>query len=136
MAYIQYINGIASNIYRLNDHDMIIFGRGDHCDFQLLHKKVSREHFAIKRDDNGQFILIGLGAKNGTFHNNNKIFNEIVELKDKDRIRAGDFTFVYYETKPDCSTAEIMAEVASKLETEDMGFRTALHAVVESYDNQ
>lgn len=136
MAYIQYINGIASNIYRLPDHEMAIFGRGDHCEFQLFHKKVSREHFAIEKDEDGSFILIDLGAKNSTYHNDRKLINETVVLKNNDRIRAGHFVFIYYASKPDCSTAEIMAQVANKLETEDVGFRTAMHAVVDSYDNQ
>ena len=136
MAYIQYINGIASNIYRLSNHNMTIFGRGDHCEFQLFHKKVSREHFAIKREDSGNFILIGLGAKNGTYYNDRKLINETVILKNNDRIRAGEFLFIFYSSKPDCSTAEIMAQVANKLETEEVGFRTAMHAVVDAYDNQ
>jgi len=136
MAYIQYINGIASNIYRLPNHGMVIFGRGDHCEFQLFHKKVSREHFAIEREDDGTFTLIDLGAKNSTYYNDNKLINETVSLKNNDRIRAGDFVFVYYASKPDCSTAEIMAQVANKLENGGVGFRTAMHAVVDSYDNQ
>ena len=136
MAYIQYINGIASNIYRLSDHDMTIFGRGDHCEFQLFHKKVSREHFAIEKEEDGQFILIDLGAKNSTYYNDRKLINETVALKNNDRIRAGDFVFIFYSSKPDCSTAEIMAQVANKLESEEVGFRTAMRAVVDSYDNQ
>jgi pSer/pThr/pTyr-binding forkhead associated (FHA) protein len=136
MAYIQYINGIASNIYRLPDHEMAIFGRGDHCEFQLFHKKVSREHFAIQRDEDGSFVLIDLGSKNSTHHNDKKLINETVVLKNNDRIQAADFTFIFYASKPDCSTAEIMAQVANKLQTEEVGFRTAMHAVVDAYDNQ
>lgn len=136
MAYIQYINGIANNIYRLPDHEMVIFGRGDHCEFQLFHKKISREHFAIKREDDGKFILIDLGSKNSTYHNDTKLINDIVVLKNNDRIKAGDFMFIYYASKPDCSTAEIMAQVTSKLQTDEVGFRTAMHAIVDAYDNQ
>ena len=99
MPYIIYNDrsGIQRSFELLEDK-MIVFGREDHVEFQILRdSQVSREHFAIKKDEeSGKFTLIELGASNGTFLNGKQIEpNSITTLVHKDEIRAGRQLFTY-----------------------------------------
>lgn len=97
MPFIIYQDKAKLKTFELPEDKMIVFGREDHVEFQILKdSQVSREHFAIKKDDDGKFILIELGASNGTFLNGEKLeANSITELKHRDEIRAGRQAFTY-----------------------------------------
>ncbi len=129
MAYIQYKEGSSRKFYQLPDR-MIIFGRGEHCDFQLLDKEISREHFAIQREDNGDYAVIDLGARNGTFHKGRKLFNELSILKDSDDIYAGGHRFIFLEKMPVKTTQDIVNEVLDTVQDEGKSFRTAMVEIV------
>ena len=96
MPYIIYNDHGKQKTFELLEDKMIVFGREDHVEFQIVRdSQVSREHFAIKKDDNGKFILIDLGASNGTSLNGRKVEpNSITELKHRDEIKAGRQVFV------------------------------------------
>jgi len=129
MAYIQYKAGSARKFYQCPDR-MVIFGRGEHCDFQLLDKEISREHFAIQREDNGDYAVIDLGARNGTFHNERKLLNELSILKDGDSIYAGGHRFVFLTKLPVKTTQDIVDEVLDTVQDEGKGFRTAMVEII------
>jgi pSer/pThr/pTyr-binding forkhead associated (FHA) protein len=129
MAYIQYKDGAARKFYQLPDR-MVIFGRGEHCDFQLLDNEISREHFAIQREDNGKYAVIDLGARNGTFHNGRKLLNELGILKDGDNIYAGGHRFVFLTKLPVKTTQDIVDEALDIVQDESKGFRTAMAEIV------
>lgn len=97
MPFIVYHDRGIQKTFELPEDKMIVFGREDHVEFQILKdSQVSREHFAIRKDDNGKFILIDLGASNGTSLNGEKLEpNSITELKHRDEIKAGRQTFIY-----------------------------------------
>lgn len=97
MPFIVYQDKAKLKTFELPEDKMIVFGREDHVEFQIMKdSQVSREHFAIKKDDSGKFILIELGASNGTFLNGEKLEpNSITELKHRDEIRAGRQVFTY-----------------------------------------
>lgn len=97
MPFIVYNDRGIQKVFKLPEKKMIVFGREDHAEFQILKdSQVSREHFAIKKEKDGTFILIDLGASNGTFLNGKRLeANSITELKHSDKIKAGRQTFVY-----------------------------------------
>lgn len=129
MAYIQYKVNFSRKFYQLPDR-MIVFGRAEHCEFQLLDNQISREHFAIHREENGEYAIIDLGARNGTFHNGRKLFNEMSILKDGDNIYAGGHRFVFLVKLPAKTTQDIVDEVLDTVQDESKGFRTAMVEIV------
>ena len=102
MPYIIYSDrGGFQRTFEVPENKMVVFGREDHVEFQILRdSQVSREHFAIKKDDDtGAFTLIDLGASNGTFLNGEKIEpNSITSLVHGDEIRAGRQIFTFRVT--------------------------------------
>lgn len=64
-------------------------------DGTLSNSKVSREHAQIVCED-GQFYLMDVGSRNGTFHNEKRIpKNEKIALTDRDQIRLVDSTLEF-----------------------------------------
>lgn len=129
MAYIQYKEGSSRKFYQLPER-MVIFGRGEHCDFQLLDKEISREHFAVQREENGDYAVIDLGARNGTFHNSRKLLNELDILKDGDSIHAAGHRFIFLSKLPVKTTQDIVNEVLDTVQDEGKGYRTAMLEIV------
>lgn len=103
----------------LLDKNKTIFGRHKSCDCRLPGKTVSREHFAIERN-NGKFFLVDLESINGTFANGERV--SWVELKDGDTIKAGPYALLFEEAAesgpPDDSTSEDQASSTSKTRDE------------------
>ncbi|MBZ5619196.1 MAG: adenylate/guanylate cyclase domain-containing protein [Acidobacteriia bacterium] len=64
-------------------------GRGDGCAVMLDSRSVSRLHALIQRRDAGDFSLVDLGSRNGSFVNNHRVSLPVV-LNDKDRLIFGD----------------------------------------------
>ena len=97
MSFIVYKDRGMLKTFVIPEDKMIVFGREDHVEFQILRdSQVSREHFAINKEKNGKFILIDLGASNGTSLNGERIeSNSITELKHRDEIQAGRQKFIY-----------------------------------------
>ncbi|REJ77749.1 MAG: FHA domain-containing protein [Acidobacteria bacterium] len=69
-----------------------LVGRGDDNDIRLRHPSISRKHFVIASVD-GRFVIDDLGSLNGTLVGDKPAEN--YELKDGDRIMAGDFTMIF-----------------------------------------
>ncbi|MHB9138116.1 MAG: FHA domain-containing protein [Victivallaceae bacterium] len=129
MAYIQYKSGSARKFYQLPGR-MVVFGRGEHCDFQILDKELSREHFAIQQAENGKYELIDLGSRNGTYHCGRKLLNELDVLKNGDEIYSGGHRFVFLEDIPAKTTQDIVNEMADAVDDDSKGFRTAMIEIV------
>ena len=111
---------------------MVVFGREDHVDFQILKDShVSREHFAIEKDEEGHFILVELGASNGTTFNGEKIeSNSISVLKDGDVIGAGRQKFTFRDKPPKkATTTAIVNNVLDELE-QGKGYHTILCEII------
>ena len=75
--------------------DIVIIGRAVESDIVITSRRVSREH-ARQRREGWRVILEDLGSTNGTFLNDERVLNP-VELRDEDRIRVGDVTFVFHD---------------------------------------
>ncbi|MGC9336028.1 MAG: FHA domain-containing protein [Anaerolineae bacterium] len=75
--------------------DVVTIGRAVECDVVITSRRVSREHASLRREG-WRVILEDLGSTNGTFLNDERVFNP-VELRDEDRIRVGDVIFVFHD---------------------------------------
>jgi adenylate cyclase len=64
-------------------------GRGEGCAVMLDSRSVSRLHALIQRRDAGDFSLVDLGSRNGSFVNHRRVSVPVV-LNDSDRLVFGD----------------------------------------------
>ncbi|MFW6135973.1 MAG: FHA domain-containing protein [Chloroflexota bacterium] len=70
-------------------------GRAVENDVVVTSRRVSREHTRLRREG-WRVILEDLGSTNGTFLNGERVLNP-VQLRDEDRIRVGDVSFVFHD---------------------------------------
>ncbi len=73
--------------------DVVTIGRAVESDIVITSRRVSREHARLRREG-WRVILEDLGSTNGTFLNDERV-QQPVDLRDEDRIRVGDVTFVF-----------------------------------------
>ncbi len=64
-------------------------GRGDGCPVLLESRSVSRLHALIQRREGGDFQLVDLGSRNGSFRNGRRV-SLPATLRDQDRLLFGD----------------------------------------------
>jgi len=130
MPFIVYNEDDVKKIFILPGNKMIVFGRENLVDFQIFKdSEVSREHFAIEKDENEKYILIDLGSSNGTFLNGLKLeTNAIVELNNDDEIRAGR-QFFKFRTKPLFKPSD--SQIIQSTYSEEDGFKTSMGEVVQ-----
>jgi adenylate cyclase len=69
-------------------------GRGEGCAVMLDSRSVSRLHALIQKKDDGDFCLVDLGSRNGSFVNSRRVSVPQV-LKDADRLTFGDQELVF-----------------------------------------
>ncbi|MCA9173724.1 MAG: GGDEF domain-containing protein [Planctomycetales bacterium] len=74
------------------DGDAFVIGRVGECDIQVMDESVSRHHAAI-RFDGVNYVVSDLGSTNGTFVNDERISEKVLEPED--RIRIGQQIFKY-----------------------------------------
>ena len=89
-----------------------IIGREVESDIVITSRRVSREHACVRRDG-WRVILEDLNSTNGTFLNDERVLSPR-ELRDGDRIRVGDVTFVFHDpdiTYRDTPFPELMVDV-------------------------
>jgi len=67
--------------------DRLVVGRSSDNDLPIKHSSVSREHFALVRQDEDWFVE-DLGSANGTFINQDRVATR-TRLAEGDRIKAG-----------------------------------------------
>jgi len=67
----------------------LVVGRQPECDFVIQDPLLSRRHFRISRDAEGEYLLEDLGSKNATFLNARQV-QAPERLHYGDRIVAGD----------------------------------------------
>jgi adenylate cyclase len=95
-------------------------GRGEGCAVMLDSRSVSRLHALIQRKDAGDFSLVDLGSRNGSFVNARRV-SLPVPLNDRDRLLFGDQELIF------CSSAGASSGVETEINTRNMP-TTALHA--------
>jgi len=112
---------------------MAIFGREEHVDFQILNDSlVSREHFGIECDENGNYVVIDLGSSNGTFLNGKKLDpNEVTILKDGDKIKIGRMNLEYKLHIEKTKTSDILTQVTAEYKR-GKGYNTIMSEIIDS----
>jgi adenylate cyclase len=75
--------------FPLSDGQSWAVGRGDGCAVMLDSRSVSRLHALIQKRDSGEFALVDLGSRNGSFVNNKRVSLPMV-LRNGDRLVLGD----------------------------------------------
>lgn len=95
-------------------------GRGDGCAVMLDSRSVSRLHALIQRRDAGDYWLVDLGSRNGSFVNGHRVSVPVV-LHDASRLVFGDQELMFLNPLP-------TAEAAPDLDTSTRGApTTSLH---------
>jgi adenylate cyclase len=74
-------------------------GRGDGCPVLLDSRSVSRLHALIQRKDAGDFQVVDLGSRNGSFLNGRRVSTPAL-LRDSDRLLFGDQELVFRTRAP------------------------------------
>jgi len=97
-------------------------GRGDGCAVVLDSRSVSRLHALIQRREAGDFSLVDLGSRNGSFVNGRRVSLPTV-LNDRDRLVFGDQELVFQSAVQPVSAA---AEGLGGADTRNLP-TTALH---------
>src|SRR5262249_29347411 len=77
-------------------------GRGNQSAIVLEDDLVSRNHAMIQRMESGEYFLIDMGSRNGSFVNDRRVSTPIA-LRDGDRLKVGNAQIVFHnplETAP------------------------------------
>jgi adenylate cyclase len=85
--------------YALAQGQSWAIGRGDGCAVMLDNRSVSRLHALIQRREAGDFSLVDLGSRNGSFVNSRRVSVPVV-LNDQDRLIFGDQEFSFRQPVP------------------------------------
>jgi adenylate cyclase len=80
--------------FPLVDGQSWAIGRGDGCPVLLDSRSVSRLHALVQRREGGDFQLVDLGSRNGSFRNSRRV-SLPVPLRDRDRLLFGDQELVF-----------------------------------------
>jgi adenylate cyclase len=91
-AYLSQIRD--GRLFALETGQSWAIGRGDGCPVLLDSRSVSRLHALIQRKDAGDFQLVDLGSRNGSFVNGKRVSVPVV-LRDGDRLLFGDLELVF-----------------------------------------
>jgi pSer/pThr/pTyr-binding forkhead associated (FHA) protein len=95
MASLFVVSGKASGTYFVLGEGVLVVGRDEACEFQIVDELVSRRHMQIRHDDSAEsYHVQDLDSANGVFVNGKRISSE-TELKDADTIKIGDSTLLY-----------------------------------------
>jgi DNA-binding response OmpR family regulator len=91
---VPFLTDPAGREHPLSD-DFVVIGRAVESDIVITSRRVSREHARLRREG-WRVILEDLGSTNGTFLNGERVLDPL-ELRDDDRVRVGDVTFVFHD---------------------------------------
>ena len=84
----------SSDVGKIPVSGNLSFGRVAGNEVVLPDERVSRRHAIIHAQGEGEFWLVDLGSRNGTYLKDRRV-SQPVRLRDHDRIRLGPFTFTF-----------------------------------------
>jgi adenylate cyclase len=125
-AYLIISDGDGERNLPLGDGRAWKIGRHESCEVKFQSNVVSRQHAMLQLDDNGDYILIDLGSRNGSFVNGQRVAIPVT-LHNGDEISVGDCRVIFHapETKKVSAPAEDPKAV-------DMSATKALFSVKET----
>jgi len=96
-AYLKLVNRKDSIPFKINEYysigEGLTLGRRGDNDIVIKDPYVSKDHFQIVKDED-EYFLEDLNSANGTYLNGERI-QDVVPLKDGDRIRVGNIEFLF-----------------------------------------
>lgn len=99
-AYLQLIQSNLRTEYPLQREYYLrnknTIGRDLKNNVAIEYPYLSKQHALIYKEDK-QYFLEDLGSANGTYLNNEKIENEVIELQNKDIVSFGDLEFLFVQ---------------------------------------
>lgn len=98
----------------------LALGRGEPAELGLDDGRVSRRHALIHQQGEGEFWLVDLGSRNGTYLNDCRV-QQPVMLRSGDRLRLGPFSLTFRQTG--AGDRPVIEETASTMTVVDL--RTA-----------
>lgn len=99
--------------FSLTDGQSWAVGRGDGCAVMLESRSVSRLHALIQRRDAGDFSLVDLGSRNGSFLNQRRVSIPQV-LKDGDCLTVGDQELVFRNPQSAPGAARMLPDLRNE----------------------
>lgn len=90
------------------------FGRGEDSDIQVQDTLTSRHHCQLRWDDATFWTLVDLGARNGTYCNNQRLSDPYV-LGDRDTLQVGGQRFTYRLLPPGSDPASLKNDKGSAI---------------------
>jgi len=103
-------------------------GRGEGCTILLDSRSVSRLHALIQRRDAGDFYLVDLGSRNGSFVNGRRV-SVPLRLKNHDRLVFAEQELIFHNAAKERTHAGTM-DIARNLPTEALQAQTLTTIVV------
>ena len=101
MATLLVVTGRDRGSYYPLGSDVVIVGRDDTCDIQIVDDMISRRHVQISckgEEENRTFFVADLQSANGVFVNDTRQVTEDTPLHDGDTIRIGE-SKLFFSTK-------------------------------------
>ena len=89
----------ASDGQRWLLHGKCSLGRGPENDVVIDYPKASRKHAVIRAQDDGQYWLIDLMSRNGTYRNDRRLIRP-TRLRHRDQLHIGGQNFVFQQPVP------------------------------------
>jgi adenylate cyclase len=89
------------------------FGRGDDNNFVLPDRWISRNHSMLQRVETGEFYLIDMGSRNGSFVNGRRV-SVPVTLQNSDRLTFGQTELEFYAPETDIPTDSSTGSIDSQ----------------------
>jgi adenylate cyclase len=96
-------------------------GRGDDNSFVLPDRWISRNHAMLQRMETGEFYLIDLGSRNGSFVNGRRV-SVPVTLHNGDRLTFGQTELEFY-----CPDTEPLSDPSVGMESQEFTATATLH---------
>jgi pilus assembly protein CpaF len=99
MPYLQVTEPDAPGRRVRIDKNPYVVGRHHSCDLTLEYSPISRRHFAIRCDDEQNFVIEDLNSRNGTYVNGDRIESPLL-LREGMQIKVGSVFLEYHESEP------------------------------------
>ncbi|MCU0525978.1 MAG: adenylate/guanylate cyclase domain-containing protein [Elainella sp. Prado103] len=109
----RYLSLIGSNCWT--------FGRGDDNNFVLPDRWISRNHAMLQRIETGEFYLIDMGSRNGSFVNGRRV-SVPVTLQTGDRLTFGQTELEFYAPE-----VEVLPEPTGSVDSQEFTATATLH---------